>query len=62
MHRSSRFTRWLLVVGLAGLMPAVVMRCDKAALNFQRGLFLGLGAGAAGLLLNQASLGGTTTP
>jgi hypothetical protein len=41
--RWSRFARWATVVGASGLLPTTVMRCDKAALNFQRGLTQGLG-------------------
>ena len=40
--RFERAIRWVLVAA-AGVAPAFVMRCDKAALNFQRGLFQGLG-------------------
>ncbi len=46
MKTSSKFqraVRWVFVVTAAGMAPAVVMRCDKAALNFQRGLYEGLG-------------------
>ena len=53
MKRSSRFLRWLLIVGAAGVLPAFVMRCDKAALNFQRGLFEGLGENVGELILSQ---------
>jgi len=60
MNRSSRVVRWLMVVASAGMLPAFVMRCDKAALNFQRGLFLGLGVGVAGWVIDQIPLDGTT--
>jgi len=43
LSRFERAVRWLMVVAAAGVVPAVVMRCDKAALNFQRGLYQGLG-------------------
>ena len=46
MTTSSRFARvvrWVFLVAAAGVLPAFVMRCDKAALNFQRGLYQGLG-------------------
>lgn len=53
MNRSSRLFRWILIVGAAGALPAFVMRCDKAALNFQRGLFQGLGEDIGDILLAQ---------
>ena len=46
MKASTRFeraVRWVFVVAAAGVAPAFVMRCDKAALNVQRGFFQGLG-------------------
>ena len=43
LSRFERAVRWVFVVAAAGVMPAFVMRCDKAALNFQRGLYQGLG-------------------
>ena len=39
--------RWLLLIALSGFLPGVIMRCDKAALNFQRGFWEGLGQNAA---------------
>ena len=45
--------RWLLMVAATGVLPAFVMRCDKAALNFQRGLFEGLGMNASDMLVDQ---------
>ncbi len=42
--RLSRAARWLLILAMPGILPAYIMRCDKAALNFQRGFFTGLGA------------------
>ena len=59
MKRSSRFLRWLLIVGAAGVLPAFVMRCDKAALNFQRGLFIGLGEDVGALIISQFPTEGT---
>ena len=43
MKRTSRLMKWLTVVVAAGMLPAFIMRCDKAALNLQQGLFEGLG-------------------
>ena len=43
LSRFERAVRWVIVVAAAGVVPAFVMRCDKAALNFQRGLYQGLG-------------------
>ena len=55
MRGSLRLTavRWLLMVAATGVLPAFVMRCDKAALNFQRGLFEGLGMSVSDVLVNQ---------
>ena len=53
MNRRGSVVRWLVIVGMSGILPGFVMRCDKAALNFQRGLFLGLGEETSELLLNQ---------
>lgn len=39
----SRVVYRLVQLAACGLLPAFVMRCDKAALNFQRGFFEGLG-------------------
>jgi len=52
MNRSVRWLR-LLMVGLVGVLPAFIMRCDKAALNFQRGLMQGLGEDVGDLILAQ---------
>ena len=53
MNRRGRMMRWLVIVGMSGILPGFVMRCDKAALNFQRGLFQGLGEETSELLLDQ---------
>ncbi len=53
MNRRGRIVRWLVIVGMSGILPGFVMRCDKAALNFQRALFEELGVQASGLLVNQ---------
>ena len=53
MNRRGRIMRWLVIVGMSGILPGFIMRCDKAALNFQRALFEELGVQASGLLLNQ---------
>ena len=53
MKHSTRLVRWLMIVSAAGIMPAFILRCDKAALNFQRGLMQGLGEDVAELLLTQ---------
>jgi hypothetical protein len=39
----SRWFRLLVIACAAGILPATFLRCDKAALNFQRGLYSGLG-------------------
>ena len=59
MKRSSRFLRWFLIVGAAGVLPAFIMRCDKAALNFQRGLFITLGEDVGELIISQFPTEGT---
>ena len=43
--------RFVLVV-VAGVLPAFIMRCDKAALNFQRGLYQGLGLSVSETLVD----------
>lgn len=45
-HWLHRWQRLFLVLGV-GILPAFIMRCDRAALNFQRGFFQGLGEDAA---------------
>ena len=50
--RLSRTARWMMVFAISGILPAVFMRCDKAALNFQRGLFTGLGVGVSQVLVD----------
>lgn len=53
MKERTRFARWVMLVASAGMLPAVVMRCDKAALNFQRGLYEGLGHSVSAFVLDQ---------
>ena len=55
MNRRGRIMRWLVIVGMSGILPGFIMRCDKAALNFQRGLFEGLGEEVGDLLVTQFS-------
>ena len=52
LSRFERSVRWVFIVAAAGVMPAFVMRCDKAALNFQRALYSGLGAGLSQAILD----------
>lgn len=52
LSRFERVVRWVFVVAAAGVAPAFVMRCDKAALNFQRGLYEGLGASLSEVLVD----------
>lgn len=56
--RMSRLVRWALVVSMTGLLPAFVLRCDKAALNFQRGLTQGLGFELSEALAEHVLIGG----
>ena len=58
MNRRSRVVRWLVILGMSGIMPAFIMRCDKAALNFQRGLFEGLGMSVGDLVIDQIPIDG----
>ncbi len=53
MYWARRLVRWLMVVAAAGILPGFVMRCDKAALNFQQALFQGLGSEASDLVAAQ---------
>jgi len=55
MRKRNRLFRWLVVCAV-GVTPAFVMRCDKAALNLQRGFFEGLGIAVSGALLDQGLL------
>jgi hypothetical protein len=45
----------MLLISSAVILPAFVLRCDRAALNFQRGLYQALGAEVAGLLADQVA-------
>lgn len=58
MNRYRRMLRWLSIVAVAGLLPAFILRCDKAALNFQRGLLQGLGEDVGDLIIQQAGVTG----
>ena len=57
MKCAGRFVRWMMIVGASGVLPAVVMRCDKAALNLQRAFFEELGVQAVDLILDPDLLG-----
>ena len=61
MKRTNRIFRWMVILGMSGVLPAFVLRCDKAALQLQRGFFYGLGDAAAELVLDPdlLNLGGT---
>ena len=54
MRHRKRIARWLMIVVASGVLPAFILQCDKAALNFQRGLMQGLGEEAADLIMQQA--------
>lgn len=56
MDRRARALRWLAIIGVAGFQWAFVLRCDKAALNFQRAFFQGLGEDTADIVLAQTNL------
>lgn len=56
LSRFERAVRWVFVVAAAGVAPAFVMRCDKAALNFQRGLYEGLGTSLSEALVESGFL------
>ena len=51
-YRFSRSFRWMLLVGMSGFLPAFFLKCDKAALNLQRGFFQGLGDSFSDLLID----------
>ena len=53
MSRQARVMRWLMIVGMSGILPTFILRCDKAALNFQRGLAEGLGLALSDLVVDQ---------
>ena len=53
--RFERTVRWAFVFAAAGVVPAFVMRCDKAALNFQRSFYEGLGDSISRLLVENAA-------
>ena len=58
MEASLRFRRrfgWMAIFA-AGMLPAFIMRCDKAALNVQRGFYEGLGLSVSQLLVEQGFL------
>ena len=56
MNRGASWLRWLMIVGVAGFVPAFILRCDKAALNFERGFLQGLGEDVADLVLEQVPM------
>ena len=58
MNRGASWLRWLMIVGVAGFLPAFILNCDKAALNLQRGFLLGLGEDVAGLVMEQVQIDG----
>ncbi len=53
MKQSHRIVRWMMVIVAGGVLPAFFLRCDKAALNFQRALLQGLGDNVADLIIAQ---------
>ena len=60
MKRRTRVARWLMIVAASGALPTFILRCDKAALNFQRGLLQGLGEDVGDYIVQQ-SIGITDT-
>ena len=55
MRKRNRLFRWLVVCAV-GVLPGFVMRCDKAALNLQRGFMQGLGVSLSDALVDQGLL------
>ena len=53
MKRRSIWLRWMVLVSCSAIVPGFVMRCDKAALNYQRAFWSGAGALTAQLVLDQ---------
>ncbi len=41
-----------MIVAASGVLPAFILQCDKAALNFQRGLMQGLGEDVGTLIVD----------
>ena len=41
-----------MLVAMSGCLPAFVLKCDKAALNLQRGFWQGLGDSFSDLLID----------
>ncbi len=58
MNRCKRMLRWMMIVAVAGVLPAFLLRCDKASLNFQRGLMQGLGEDVGDFIIEQAGVTG----
>ena len=56
MSRPTRLMRWVVIVATVGVLPSFILRCDKAALNFQRSLMEGLGEEVAEWLMTQIPL------
>ena len=56
MTRRNRVFRWLMLVSTAGMLPTFFLNCDSAALNFQRGMWQGLGEDTGDFLLDQLNL------
>jgi hypothetical protein len=52
MHRYRK--KLLYLAMLCGLLPAWVLRCDRAALNFQRGFWQGMGHNVSDLVTDAA--------
>jgi hypothetical protein len=52
MRAKKTMFRWIVICGV-GVLPTLVMRCDKAALNLQRGFFQGLGLSLSDTLVEQ---------
>ena len=44
-----------MIVAASGVLPAFILQCDKAALNFQRGLLRGLGEDVGTLILDSVT-------
>lgn len=47
--------KWLCLVCMCGLMPAFFLKCNRASLNFQRGLWYGLGFSISAALVDAAT-------
>lgn len=49
------YYKWVCLLLAGSVLPAFFLNCDKAALNFQRGFWLGLGNSISDTFINSIS-------